>query len=137
MHATLVADQAEGSIIRMPFSQYLATRTNNILKVKNYQDEDASVLDWDEGHGRNTGKLGALWVRWLHPEEIHKKYKTATVPYVQFRVGSGFKDVDRCDIRQANLNYPKNIVVKVGFCGLQDSGKPRHPTFKGVRVEKE
>lgn len=133
LHARLVTNGAEGSILRMPGSSYIATRTDNILKVKNYDDEDAYILDWDEGHGRNTGKLGALWVRWQDPENIHKKYKTQIVPYVQFRVGSGFKDFDRCDIREASLRYPKNTVIKVGFCGLQNSGKPRHPTFKGIR----
>lgn len=133
LHQKLVSELAEGSIIREPKSRYIPGRSNRILKVKNYSDEDAVILDWDEGNGSNRGKLGAIWVRWADPVIICKRYQLSEIPYVQFRVGSGFKADERCKIEAAPESYPSGTIVKVGFCGLQLSGKPRHPTFKGIR----
>lgn len=132
-HKSLVSRGAEGSMLRQPGSRYVAGRSESILKVKDQAEEDAYIISWDEGEGKNKGKLGALWIKWVDPQSIREKYGLSVTPYVDFRVGSGFKDIDRCQISEAPKRYPKGDIVKVGFFGLQDSGKPRHPAFKGIR----
>lgn len=121
LHQDLVDQGAEGSIIRHPHKTYTPTRSDYILKIKEQRDEDAIITGWQEGKGKNQGKLGSLWVTWTHSALI------------EFRVGSGFTDFDRCAMTDAKTLYPKGMIIKVAFNGLQDSGKPRHPVFRGIR----
>jgi DNA ligase-1 len=133
MHQDLISKGAEGSMIRAPRSPYQNTRSHYLLKVKEQRDEDAIVIGWEVGHNRNHDRLGALQIKWNNPEEIQDKYSIEYLPDMEFKVGAGFKDTDRCHIGDASEVYPVGTLVKVAFNGLQKSGKPRYPMFKGIR----
>ena len=124
---------AEGLMLHKPRSPYLPYRCNLVLKLKIHSDEEAYVTGWQEGSNKNRGKLGALLIKWKQPELIAKKYKMSILPIIEFKVGSGFKDVDRCPISEAISKYPLGTIITIAFNGLQVSGKPRHPTFKGIK----
>jgi DNA ligase-1 len=124
---------AEGLMLHKPNSPYIPRRCNMVLKLKVYSDEESYITGWQEGSGKNYGKLGALLIKWKNPNLIAKKYKLSVIPIIEFKVGSGFKDTDRCPIKEASIKYPIGTTITIGFNGLQNSGKPRHPTFKGIK----
>ena len=72
-HKILVNRGAEGSMLRKPNSKYYSGRSDSILKIKDQSEEDAYILGWDEGKGKNQGKLGALWIKWINPPDIQRK----------------------------------------------------------------
>lgn len=71
----------EGLIVRNPDALYAAGRSSEVLKVKNYQDAEATVIAHLPGKGRNQGRLGALLV--------------ALADGTQFKLGSGFSDAEQ------------------------------------------
>lgn len=99
----------EGLMLREPGSFYENRRSTSLLKVKTFQDAEATVIGYEEGEGRNQGRMGALVVR--------------RDDGVQFKVGGGFTDALR--------NHPPKIGVKITykFQELSEEGKPRFPIF--------
>ena len=53
----------EGLMLRQPQSPYEAGRSPTLLKVKPYDDAEASVIGYESGKGKFAGKVGALRVR--------------------------------------------------------------------------
>jgi DNA ligase-1 len=105
----------EGLIIRNPDALYAGGRSPHILKIKSYQDAEATVVAQLPGKGRNKGRLGALLVRLENGTE--------------FKIGSGFNDEQRKD------PPPIGSVVTFKFYGLYNSGIPKFPSF--VRLRKD
>ncbi len=105
----------EGLIVRKPEALYTAGRSIEILKVKSYQDDEATVIAHLPGKGRNAGRLGSLLVM----------LKDGT----QFKLGSGFSDEER--------NHPPAIggVITFKFYGKYPSGIPKFPSFLRVRED--
>lgn len=106
----------EGLIIRDPQALYTAGRSPTILKVKSYQDAEATVIDQLPGQGRNEGRLGALLVRMEDGTE--------------FKIGSGFSDAERGN------PPPVGSVVTFKYYGSFQSGIPRFPSYLRQRADK-
>jgi DNA ligase-1 len=104
----------EGLMLRQPASVYEVGRSSTLLKVKNFHDAEAVVLDHQAGKGKHKGKLGALMVRLEDGTE--------------FSVGTGFSDAERA------LPPPVGSVITFRYQELSDAGVPRFPSF--VRVHK-
>ena len=103
---------------------YVCKRTDTILKVKVMSTCDLKVIGFEEGTGKNVGKLGALLVN----------YKGFTVG-----VGSGFSDHDREYIWNHKDEYLENIVEIQYFeeSKNQDGGLSlRFPVYKKLRTDK-
>lgn len=112
---------AEGLMVNLADAPYEFKRSKNILKVKVMQTMDLRIVGFEEGTGRNKGRLGALLV----------DYKGNTVG-----VGSGFTDFDRTFIwknqhlyfgRVAEIQYFEITKNKEGIESL------RFPVFKTLR----
>jgi DNA ligase-1 len=131
-HQKLIENGAEGTIIRAPSSLYTGNRSDDVVKLKKIDDEDAIITGWKEGSGKFSERLGSLEAKWLDPPLIKERYKLDVIPDCSFHVGSGLNASERPDILKAHLVYPLGCKIRVGFIGLQQSGKPRHPTFKGL-----
>ncbi|MGE5190922.1 MAG: DNA ligase, partial [Deltaproteobacteria bacterium] len=71
----------EGLMLRQPGSKYEAGRSATLVKVKNFHDADAVVIEHVAGKGRHKGRLGALVVQM--PDGT------------KFSVGTGFSDRQR------------------------------------------
>jgi len=105
----------EGLIVRKPDAFYSAGRSIEILKVKSYQDDEATVIAHLPGKGRNAGRLGSLLVELKNGQ--------------QFKLGSGFSDDER--------NNPPaiGVVITFKFYGKYPSGIPKFPSFLRVRED--
>lgn len=105
----------EGLIVRKPNALYATGRNPEILKVKNYQDAEATVIDHIPGKGRNSGRLGALLVT----------SRNGT----QFKIGSGLSDVER--------ESPPAVGTVITFkhYGTYQSGVPKFPSYLRIRQD--
>ena len=105
----------EGLIVRKPEALYTAGRSFAILKVKSFQDAEATVLAQLSGTGRNSGRLGSLLV--------------ALPDGTQFKIGSGFSDAER------DNPPPPGSIITFKYYGSYPSGIPKFPVFLRVRSD--
>jgi len=109
----IVALGGEGLMLREPGSRYQAGRSASLLKVKQFHDAEARVIEHLPGGGRHKGRLGALLVEL--PDGT------------QFSVGTGFSD-------QQRENPPAaGSLITFRYQELSDRGVPRFPTFVRLR----
>jgi len=105
----------EGLMLRQPGSQYEPRRSPTLLKVKPYDDAEATVIAHEPGKGKFAGQLGALRVR--------------TDDGREFSIGSGLTDAQR------QSPPPIGTVITYRFRGLTAKGMPRFPTYLRVRLD--
>jgi DNA ligase 1 len=105
----------EGLMLRQPESEYEAGRSPTLLKVKPYDDAEATVIAHEPGKGKFAGKLGAIRVQ--------------TDDGRQFSIGSGFTDAQR------ESPPPVGTVITYRFRGLTAKGLPRFPSYLRVRQD--
>jgi DNA ligase 1 len=103
----------EGLMLREPGSSYEVGRSLSLLKVKNFRDDEATVVEHLAGAGRHKGRLGALLVR--------------LADGTKFAVGTGFSDVER------GAPPPVGSVITFRYQELSDGGVPRFPSYIGAR----
>ena len=103
----------EGLMLRRPASLYESRRSTTLLKVKRFQDCEATVVGHEPGQGRHKGRLGALLVQLTNG--------------TRFRCGSGLSDAQR------DLPPALGETITVKYQELTDGGVPRFPVFMGVR----
>ena len=77
----VIALQGEGMMIKDPASAYETKRSSKLLKVKRFEDTEATVTGHQAGTGRCTGMMGSL-------EMVGDNGVT-------FKIGSGFNDAQR------------------------------------------
>ena len=102
-------------MLRKPESEYETRRSPTLLKVKPFDDAEATVIGHLPGKGKFAGKLGALRMKMADG--------------AQFSIGTGFTDADR--------ESPPAIgtVITYRFRGLTNKGLPRFPSFVRVRID--
>ena len=105
----------EGIMMRKAGSKYKHGRSSDLLKVKRYDDDEATVIGYEDGEGKHAGRLGTLLCQW--GEKV-------------VRLGTGFTDSQR--------DTPPELgeSVTFSFFGTTDGGMPRHPVFLNVRLIK-
>ena len=121
IHKKLVSEGAEGTMLRKPDSYYENKRSNVLLKVKDFLDDEAVVEGMEFGDGRNSNVMGNLIVKWA--PHANKKY-TGT-----FDVGSGFTDEQR---KNWKTLFKKGTIITIKYFEIQNSGKPRFPIFQNI-----
>ena len=100
-------------MIKDPDSAYERKRSNFLLKVKQFEDDEATVIGYEDGTGRLEGLTGAIKVRDKNG--------------IEFKIGSGFDDAQRA-------KPPKiGTVVTYKHQGVSKGGKPRFPIFLRIR----
>ncbi|POP54393.1 DNA ligase [Zhongshania marina] len=111
----LVAEGAEGLILHLGSAPYRSQRSDDLLKLKLYQDAEATVIGHIGGKGKYKGMLGSLLVE--------------TGDGIKFKIGSGFSDAQR----QSPPAIGTTITYK--YYGLTGSGTPRFASFLRIREE--
>lgn len=111
----LIKNGAEGVMVKNPFVSFEEGRSDNLLKLKPYFDDEAKVIGYREGKGKYKGLLGSLLV----------EYKNK-----KFFIGSGFSDKER--------KSPPKIgdIITFKYSGFTKRGLPKFPVFLRVRDEK-
>lgn len=111
----MVSAGAEGLMLKRRNSLYRAGRSDDLLKVKTHEDAEARVVGHVPGKGKYEGLMGAL--------------KVELADGRQFRIGTGFTDVDR--------GNPPAIgsVITFRYRGLTATGLPRFASFLRVRSD--
>jgi DNA ligase-1 len=119
-HVDLLADLdrvlaagGEGLMLHHGDSVYQTGRTAALLKVKTFQDAEATVVDYTPGKGKYQGQVGALVVE--------------TEAGRRFKLGSGLSDAERAD------PPPLGSTVTYKFYGLTSTGLPRFASFLRIR----
>lgn len=108
-----VTDQGgEGMMIKDPNSHYENKRSEKLLKVKKFEDAEATVIGHQKGTGRCMDMCGAILVRGDDG--------------IEFKIGSGFNDAQR------RKPPKKGARVTYKYMGKSNAGKPRFPIFMRV-----
>lgn len=139
----------EGVICKRLDSAYVpGARSRSWLKVKLQQSDEFLVGGWFPGEGRRADRIGSLLLGTPNEE-------TGGLDYVG-NVGTGFTDAElkrleerlRPRIRDTSPftggGTPKKrsvfvepeLVVEVVFTERTDEGILRHPSYKGIRIDK-
>lgn len=113
--AAVVAEGGEGLMLHRGDAPYVARRSDDLLKLKPYEDAEARVLGYLPGRGKYAGLLGALLVE--------------RSDGLQFRLGGGFSD------EQRRKPPPLGSWVTYRYNGLTEDGVPRFARFLRVREE--
>jgi DNA ligase 1 len=111
--ARIEALGGEGLMLRQPESRYEVGRSVTLLKVKNFRDAEARVVEHLKGSGRHKGRLGALLVEL--PDGT------------RFSVGTGFSDAER------GAPPPVGSLITFRYQELSEGGVPRFPSYVRVR----
>lgn len=103
----------EGLMLHRADAFYHSGRNNDLLKVKPYYDAEAIVIAHIPGKGKYTGMLGSLLVK--------------TAEGLQFRIGSGFSDLQR--------QTPPAIgtLITYTYHNKTDQGIPKFASFLRIR----
>ena len=109
----LVAQGAEGLMLHHQDALYQDGRSSNLLKLKKYQDAEATVIDQLVGKGKYHNMLGSLLV------ELDNG--------IQFKIGSGFSDAQRLK------PPPIGSIITFKYYGLTAKGIPRFASFLRVK----
>lgn len=109
----VVSAGGEGLMLHRADAFYRAGRSDDLLKLKPWDDAEAVVVAHLPGQGKYTGKLGALLVQLPDGRRL--------------RIGSGFSDAQRAD------PPPVGATVTYRYRGFSATGLPRFATFLRVR----
>ena len=110
------AQGAEGLMLRKLDAPYRGGRSNDLLKVKLWEDAEARVLVHLPGKGQFTGLMGSLLVQW-EPEGP------------TFKIGSGFNRAER------ENPPPVGSLVTFRYQGVTHKGVPRFPVYWRLKNE--
>jgi DNA ligase-1 len=110
----MVAAGAEGLMLHHQDAYYQTKRNPKLLKLKKYQDAEATVVAHIAGKGKYQDMMGSLLV------ELESG--------IQFKIGSGFSDIQR-------LNPPPiSSVVTFKFYGITANNIPRFASFVRIKT---
>jgi len=119
----------EGVMIKDVDAPYECKRTHAWLKAKPFIEVTLEVVDYEEGTGRNEGRLGAIICEGVDDGQR-----------IRVNVGSGFTDADRdsyWDYRDSlagNLVEVRADAITKNQDGTYSLRFPRFKTFRGFEV---
>ncbi len=111
----IVGQGGEGLMLHRQTAVYQSGRSDDLLKLKRFDDAEAVVIGYKPGKGRNAGLMGAVKVR--------------TADGKEFCIGSGFT-------REQRRRPPAmGSLVTYRYQGFTSGGIPRFAVF--VRIRKD
>ena len=123
LYKDILTKGGEGLMIKDPDSLYEDKRSNYMLKVKPEFDEEAEIVDYKLGNGKNKGILGSFICAPLtNMDTYHLRDKD---PNHEFSL-SGMDDTVR---NNYETTHPIGTVVSITHSGKTDGGKPRFARY--------
>lgn len=107
------AQGGEGLMLHRGDSLYVGARSDDLLKLKSFEDAEAKVIAYVEGRGKYAGMMGALLVELPNG--------------IRFKLGTGFSDDQR------RHPPPLGSWVTFAYNGLTERGIPRFARFMRTR----
>jgi len=144
--------QLEGIVAKRLDSRYVpGGRRGDWLKIKNLNSQELVIGGWLPGKGSRTGRVGALLIGYYDTDE----HGSPVLRYAG-RVGTGFNDrelerlgdalrararetspfVGTQPPREARFVRPE-LVAEIEFREWTRDGMLRHPSYKGLREDKD
>ncbi len=111
----VVGQGGEGLMLRRGDSLPTVGRSDDLLKVKKYQDAEAIIVAHLPGKGKFEGVLGSVRVE--RPDGR------------QFHIGTGFSDAERIN------PPPVGSLITYKYYGFTSTGLPRFASFMRVRAD--
>ena len=110
----------EGSIYRTPSGKYKGTRSWDLMKFKDFEDSEATIVGYELGKGKRTGTIG--------------KFIMQDDEGVEFGCPPG-KGYDYKDLAGMLENISDYIGQRATFTYFQrtQAGSYRHPLYKCIR----
>jgi bifunctional non-homologous end joining protein LigD len=139
----------EGILAKRADSLYLpGRRSNSWLKIKNEFHEEVLIGGWSPGEGRRSDTIGALLagvpdddgLRYVgkvgtgFTDAMLKDLQRILAPLA--RTSSPFIDVPRKDAKDVMWCEPERW-GEVRFSGWTGDGRMRHPSWRGLRPDKD
>jgi DNA ligase-1 len=122
-----VADGFEGIMIKDPDAKYVCKRHVAWLKQKPFIEVSLTVIETEEGTGRNVGKMGALVCEGVEDGKA-----------IRVNVGSGFSDKDRDEFWDCRVDGQVVEVRADAITQNQDGSYslrfPRFLRFRGFKA---
>ncbi|AAZ28337.1 DNA ligase [Colwellia psychrerythraea] len=110
----VIATHGEGLMLHLASAHYQQGRNPALMKLKKYQDAEATVIGYTEGKGKYQNQLGAI--------------KVKTSDGIIFKIGSGLSDIQRA-------NPPKiGTIITFKYNGLTQAGIPRFARFWRIKA---
>ena len=100
-------------MLHLAKATHRASRSDALLKLKPYFDDEAKVIAHLPGQGKYTGMLGALRVK--------------NQRGIEFSIGTGFTDVERAN------PPPIGSIITYKYHGFTKKGVPRFASFLRIR----
>ena len=120
-----VANGCEGGIVRAHKATYkVGGRSDGLLKLKTFIDEEFEVLGAEEGRGKFSGC--AIWICKTKPGSVKPSFKATPVGTFEERAAMW-------DARESF--FGRQLTVK--HFGISEDGRPRHPIALRFRDEKD
>ena len=122
LQSEYLEDGYEGAIVRESDGEYkFGYRSNKLLKVKNFMDEEYEIVGYTTGVGRFDGCI--VWI-------------------CETEKGDDFKVVPQGTMEERQEAYQNAAVyigdmLKVKYFELTDDGIPRFPVGLGIRLSKD
>lgn len=121
-HNIFIEEGFEGAIVRNIEMSYEGKRTHNLLKVKNFQDEEFEIIGVNEGVGNLVGHAGTFTVRMVNGQTFNAKL------------------VGKIERLKWIFENPQEVIgkmVTVRYQNLTKYGIPRFPVAKAIRGLKD
>jgi len=109
----MVEHGAEGLMLHLATALHQSGRSDALLKLKPYFDDEAEVIAHLPGKGKYTDMLGALRVR--------------NQQGIEFSIGTGFTDAER------DNPPPVGSIITYKYHGYTSNGVPRFASFLRIR----
>tara|TARA_B100001094_G_scaffold71136_1_gene67507 strand:+ start:419 stop:2323 length:1905 start_codon:yes stop_codon:yes gene_type:complete len=119
----MVNQGCEGVIIKDPSSMYEDGRSNYMLKVKPVYDEEAIIVDYKSGKGKNEMRLGAFICKPLINMDTYQVIDEDETH--EFAI-SGMDDEVRESYKET---HPIGTIITIEHSGKTGSGKPRFARY--------
>lgn len=115
-----LSDGQEGIILKTQDGIWENKRSKGLIKFKGELECDLRVVDWEEGTGKNRGRLGALVLE-------------SGCGTIRVNVGTGFSDADRDNFTAAN-SIGRIVAIKYN-ARIADKNSDTQSLFLPVFVE--